>query len=58
MAIPILPYTVRNYSITGRLVLVNVQGGFALWATTADRPQAHEEFLSWPALWEKHGMTL
>ena len=25
MAIPILPYTVRNYSITGRLVPVNVQ---------------------------------
>ena len=58
MAIPILPYTVRNYSITGRLVLVNVQGGFAFWATTAGRPQAHEEFLSWPQLWREHGMTL
>ena len=29
-----------------------------MWATTADRPQAHEEFLSWLALWEKYGMTL
>jgi hypothetical protein len=58
MAIPILPYTVRNYSLTGRLVLVNVQGGFALWATTAGRPQAHEEFLSWPEIWRVYGMTL
>jgi hypothetical protein len=58
MAIPILPYTVRNYSITGRLVPVNVQGGFALWATTAGRPEAHEAFLSWPLIWERHGMSL
>jgi hypothetical protein len=58
MAIPILPYTVRNYAIAGRLVPVNVQGGFALWATTAVRPQAHEELLSWPEIWEKYGTTL
>ena len=58
MAIPMLPYTVRNYLITGRLVLVNVQGGFALWATTAGRPQADEEFLSWPQLWRERGMTI
>ncbi len=58
MAIPLLPYTIRNYSITGNLVVVNVQGGFALWATTAGRPQGGEEFLSWPRLWDEYGMTL
>jgi hypothetical protein len=58
MAIPILPYAVRNYAITRRIVPVNVQGGFALWATTAGRPQPPEAFLSWPQLWEQYGMTL
>jgi hypothetical protein len=58
MAIPILPYAVRNYSITGRVVPVNVQGGFALWATTAGRPEPPDPFLSWPRLWEQYGMTL
>jgi 4-amino-4-deoxy-L-arabinose transferase-like glycosyltransferase len=58
MAIPILPWAVRNYSITGRVVPVNVQGGFALWATTAGRPEPPDPFLSWPRLWEQYGMTL
>lgn len=58
MAIPILPYAARNYSITGRFVPVNVQGGFALWATTAARPRDGEGFLSWPQVWNEYGMTL
>lgn len=58
MAIPILPFAVRNYGITGRLVPVNVQGGFALWATTAARPKQGEEFLSWPQLWGERGFRI
>lgn len=58
MAAPILPYTVRNYRLTGRLVLVNVQGGFALWATTARRLKPEEEFLDWNELWKKRGLIL
>lgn len=58
MAFAILPYTIRNYGITGRLVLVNVQGGFALWATTAGRPQRGQEFLSWPQLWGERGLRI
>jgi hypothetical protein len=58
MALPILPYAVRNHGITGRLVLVNVQGGFALWATTAGRPQEGQEFLSWPQLWDERGLRI
>jgi hypothetical protein len=40
------------------LILVNAQGGFALWATTARRLKPGEEFLDWNELWSKRGMTI
>jgi hypothetical protein len=58
MAIPILPYSVRNYYITGRLVPVNVQAGFQLWAATEGRPQSPEDSLTWLLLWRQYGMTV
>jgi hypothetical protein len=58
MAIPILPYTVRNHYVTGRLVLVNVQGGVQLWGATVERPQAPEDSLTWLALWSQYGMNI
>jgi len=58
MALAILPYTVRNYRVTGRVVLVNAQGGVALWAATARRFEPHEEFLSWGSLWGERGMII
>jgi hypothetical protein len=58
MAIPILPYTVRNHYVTGRLVLVNVQGGVQLWGATVERPQAPEDSLTWLALWGQYGMNI
>jgi hypothetical protein len=58
MAIPVLPYTVRNYYVTGRLVLVNVQAGFQLWGATVSRSQPPEDSLSWLLLWRQHGMNI
>jgi hypothetical protein len=58
MAIPILPYTLRNHGISGRLVLINVQGGFQLWGATMERPQAPEDHLTWLALWRQYGMSI
>lgn len=58
MAMAIVPYTVRNHAVTGRWVLVNAQGGFALWATATARPPADEEFIHWPRLWGQQGMNL
>jgi hypothetical protein len=34
MGIAILPWTLRNYAVSGRFVPVNLQSGFALWAST------------------------
>jgi hypothetical protein len=34
MALAIAPWTLRNYHVSGRLVPVNLQSGFALWAAT------------------------
>jgi hypothetical protein len=34
MALVIAPWTARNYHVSGRLVAVNLQSGFALWAPT------------------------
>ncbi len=58
MAIPIVPYTVRNYSSTGRFVPVNVQAGFQLWAATEVRPQSPDDSLTWLVLWRQYGMTI
>jgi hypothetical protein len=58
MAIPILPYTVRNYYTTGRLVLVNVQAGFQLWGATMSRPQSPDDSLTWLLLWHQYGMNI
>jgi hypothetical protein len=58
MALAILPYTVRNYLATRRVVLVNAQDGFALWAATARRFEPQEEFLSWGSLWGERGMII
>jgi len=58
MAIPILPYTVRNYYTTGRLVLVNVQAGFQLWGATMSRPQSPDDSLTWLLLWHQYGMNV
>jgi hypothetical protein len=58
MALPILPYTARNYNVTGRLILVNVQAGFQLWGATEPRPQAPDDSLTWLELWRQYGMTI
>jgi hypothetical protein len=58
MAFPILPYTVRNYHVTGRFVLVNVQAGFQLWGATEPRPPSPDDSLSWLDLWHQYGITI
>lgn len=58
MALAILPYSVRNYRVAGRLVPVNLQSGFHLWGATATRPAVSEDSLAWLELWNQYGMTL
>lgn len=58
MAATILPYTVRNYRITGRLILVNAQGWSTLWGSTVRKVQPHEDFLSWGTIWRDHGLII
>jgi len=57
MAATIVPYAVRNYRITGRLILVNAQGWFALWGSTEREAQPHEDFLFWGTIWRDHGLA-
>ncbi len=58
MGVSILPYAARNYHVTGRLVPINVQGGFALWGATVSRLDVADESMSWLALWHQYGITI
>jgi hypothetical protein len=58
MAAVILPYSVRNYLVTGHVTAVNVQGGFAVWASTVRRIGPDEDFLKWKRTWDRHGLAI
>ena len=57
MALVIGPYTIRNYRLSNRLVVVNAQEGWALWALSATRnPQG--DGAAWNEMWREEGEPL
>ncbi len=58
MIMVIMPYTIRNYSLTERFIPINVQGGMALWAGTnvkLDNSPNHYRFWN---VWYEHGVPV
>jgi hypothetical protein len=58
MFIVIAPYTIRNYSLTKRIIPVNAQGGIALWAGTTRKLERSPNHYRWWTLWYKDGMPI
>ncbi len=58
MVVTILPYTVRNYSITGRIIPVNAQMGSSVWASTEMKLPVDANRFRWWTVWRKHGLKI
>jgi hypothetical protein len=58
MLLPISPYAIRNYVVSGRLVLVTSQGSFAVWGSTLAKLRPGEKYLLWTTLWRREGMPI
>jgi hypothetical protein len=58
MASIVGPYTLRNFALTGRLVPVCAQGGFALWGSSAARPTRGAAYVDWRRIWQKQGLPI
>lgn len=54
MALVISPYTLRNYSITGRLIPVNAQGWTALWGSSVTDFSRNPNHYNWYKLFPEH----
>ena len=57
MALVIAPYTIRNYRVSNRLVAVNAQDGWAVWALSATR-DAEDGGAGWNTIWREQGEPL
>jgi 4-amino-4-deoxy-L-arabinose transferase-like glycosyltransferase len=57
MATVIVPYAVRNRRVTGRLIPVNAQDGFAVWALTAARDPGGDN-REWTKRWNSEGYAV
>jgi hypothetical protein len=58
MASIVGPYTLRNLALTGRLVPVCAQGGFALWGSSVAKPAPGEPYVTWVRIWREQGMPI
>jgi hypothetical protein len=58
MIIAIAPYTIRNYSLTRRIIPVNAQGSIALWAGTVRILNRTPNHFRWWNLWYGDGMQI
>ncbi len=47
MLLPILPWTLRNHAVSGRFVLVHVQGWTALWGSTVQDRRMDPNHYQW-----------
>jgi 4-amino-4-deoxy-L-arabinose transferase-like glycosyltransferase len=50
LAIVILPWTVRNYALSGRIIPVNDQGWAAIWGSTTKPLGVHPNHYKWASL--------
>lgn len=53
----VMPYTARNYGVSGRFIPVNAQASYALWATSHERIPEGENYLHWVKAWAASGMN-
>ena len=57
MGAVIAPWTVRNYRLSDRLVVVNAQDGWAFWALSASR-EGESDGAAWNRMWRDEGAPL
>jgi hypothetical protein len=58
MSIVILPYTIRNYSITKEFIPVNAQSGVALWGGTVTKLERSPNHYRWWNIWYVYGCPI
>lgn len=58
MFMVIVPYTIHNYNLTNKFVIVNAQGGVALWAATTQQTKPSANHYNWWDLWNGEGMRV
>jgi hypothetical protein len=54
MALIIAPFTLRNYRLTKRVIVVNAQDGYAIWGLSATKNPAGD-IAAWGMLWKEEG---
>jgi hypothetical protein len=56
MVLTIAPYTIRNYSLTGRVIPVNAQSNIAVWASTQKELDTAPNYFRWWNIWYYDGV--
>ena len=58
ISITILPYTIRNFYLTGRVIPINAQTGAILWAATSQQEIPDSNYYNWWDLWYADGLEI
>lgn len=58
MVLIICPYTIRNYNLTKRLIVVNAQGSMVIWASTVAKLPPISGNKRWSIIHSKYGMPI
>ncbi len=58
MGLIIIANTTYNYTLTGRIIPVNAQGGIASWAGTVKKLERHPNHYRWWQVWDTEGMKI
>jgi hypothetical protein len=58
MSLAILPNTIHNYTLTGRIIPVNAQSSIALWGATVKKLERAPNHYRWWELGYKEGMRI
>jgi hypothetical protein len=58
MVAAVVPYTIRNYYLTKRIIPVNAQGSVAFWANTVRVLKTSPNHFRWWGLWNREGMVI
>lgn len=55
MFLVITPWTIRNYSLSNKIIPVNAQTGIAFWAATSKVNEIHPNHYGWMNIWYPDG---
>jgi hypothetical protein len=58
MSLAILPHTIHNYTLTGRIIPVNAQSSIALWGATVKKLERGPNHYRWWEVFNKEGMRI